>query len=110
MDESRDYHTKSERQIPYDITYTQNLKYDTNEHIYETDSKQTCGCQAIQTGNGLGVWVPRCRLLYIEWIKNQILPYTTGNYIQYPMIDHNEKYEKEYILKLNHFAAQQKLT
>ena len=25
-----------ERQIPYDITYTWNLKYDTNEHIYET--------------------------------------------------------------------------
>ena len=43
--------------------------------------------------------------IYIEWIKNEILPYTTGNYIQYPMIDHNEKYEKEYILKLNHFAA-----
>ena len=22
--------------MPYDITYTWNLKYDTNEHIYET--------------------------------------------------------------------------
>ena len=29
---------KSERQIPYDITYMWNLKYDTNELIYETDS------------------------------------------------------------------------
>ena len=48
---------------------------------------------------------PDADYLYIEWIKNEILPYTTGNYIQYPMIDHNEKYEKEYILKLNHFAA-----
>ena len=28
---------KSERQIPYDITYMQNLKYDTNELIYETN-------------------------------------------------------------------------
>ena len=43
---SRDYHitwTKSERerQIPYDITYMWNLKYDTNELIYEieTDSQ-----------------------------------------------------------------------
>ena len=41
MDEPRDYHTKwskpdRERQIPYDITYMWNLKYDTNEHIYET--------------------------------------------------------------------------
>ena len=40
MDGHRDYHTKwskleRERQIPY-ITYVWNLKYDTNEHIYET--------------------------------------------------------------------------
>ena len=41
MDATRDYHTKSERerQIPYDITYMWNLKYDTNEPIYETDSQ-----------------------------------------------------------------------
>ena len=41
MDTSRDYHTKwnkSEEQIRYDITYMQNLKYDTNEPIYETEA------------------------------------------------------------------------
>ena len=42
MDGLRDYHTKrtkseKERQIPYDITYIWNLKYDTNEHIYKTE-------------------------------------------------------------------------
>ena len=42
MDGPRDYHTKQsksekERQIPYDITYLWNLKYDTNERIYETE-------------------------------------------------------------------------
>ena len=36
MDTTRDYHTKwskteRKRQIPYDITYIWNLKYDTNE-------------------------------------------------------------------------------
>ena len=41
MDTSRDYRTKQskserERQILYDITYVWSLKYDTNEHIYET--------------------------------------------------------------------------
>ena len=41
MNATRDYHTKwskseRERQIPYDITYLWNLKYDTNEDIYET--------------------------------------------------------------------------
>ena len=45
IDGSRDYHTKwskseRERQIPYDITFMWNLKYDTNELFYEikTDS------------------------------------------------------------------------
>ena len=42
MDGPRDDHTKQskperERQTPYDITYMWNLKYDTNEHIYETE-------------------------------------------------------------------------
>ena len=30
---------ESKRQIPYDITYTWNLRYDTNEPIYETETK-----------------------------------------------------------------------
>ena len=43
MDWFRDYHTKwikanRERQIPYDIAYMWNLKYDTNELIYETET------------------------------------------------------------------------
>ena len=43
LDAPRDYHTKwrkskRERQIPYDVTYTWNLKYDTNELIYETET------------------------------------------------------------------------
>ena len=43
MDGPRDYYTKwikseIERQIPYDITYMWNLKYVTNELIYETET------------------------------------------------------------------------
>ena len=45
MDATRDYQTKwskseKEKQIPYDITYMCNLKYDTNDPIYgiETES------------------------------------------------------------------------
>ena len=42
-DGPRDNHTKwskseRERQIPYDITYMWNLKYDTNELIYKTET------------------------------------------------------------------------
>ena len=33
--------------------------------------------------------------LYAEWINNEVLLFSTGNYIQYPMIDYNGKeYEK----------------
>ena len=42
--------------------------------------------------------VSRCKLAYIGWINNKVLLYSTENYIQYPVINHNGKeYEKEYI-------------
>ena len=31
--------SERERQIPYDITYLWNLKYDTNEPIYERETE-----------------------------------------------------------------------
>ena len=35
------------------------------------------------------------KLLYIGWINNKDLLYRTGNYIQYPVINHSGKeYEK----------------
>ena len=44
MDGPRDDHTKwsksdRERQISYDTTYTWNLKYDTNEPVYEIETE-----------------------------------------------------------------------
>ena len=37
-----------------------------------------------------------------------ILLYSTGNYIQYPTINHNGKEsEKEYVCNMSHFAVQQ---
>ena len=56
MDATRDYHTKrskSERQIPYDITYMWNLKYGTDEPIYETETDS-------QTWRA-DLWLPRWR-------------------------------------------------
>ena len=56
----------------------------------------------VAKGEGVGegmdweIGVSRCRLLHIEWINSKVLLYSTGNYIQYPMINHNGKeYEKE---------------
>ena len=35
--------------------------------------------------------VSRCTPLYAEWIHNKVLLYSTGNYSQYPVINHNGK-------------------
>ena len=57
--------------------------------------EQTCGCQWEGAGRGKD-WefgVSRRKLFYMEWV-NKVLLYSTGNYIQYPVINHNGK---EYI-------------
>ena len=62
--------------------------------------EQTCGCQR---GGGVGGmdWefgMSRCKRLYRERINNKVLLYSTGNYVQYPVINHDRKgYEKERI-------------
>ena len=35
--------------------------------------------------------ISRCELLYVRWINNKVLLYSTGNYTQYPLINHNGK-------------------
>ena len=58
-----------------------------NEPFYrtETDSRhreQTCGCQGGEGGSGID-WefgVSRCKLLHLEWLSNEFLLYSTGNY------------------------------
>ena len=46
--------------------------------------------------------ISRCKLLYIGWINNKVLLYSTGNYFQYPVINHNGKEcEKGYICMHN---------
>ena len=40
----------------------------------------------------------RCKLGHVGWINNMVLVYSTGNYIQYPVISHNGKeHAKEYV-------------
>ena len=60
--------------------------------------EQTCGCQGEGVGGGME-WefgVSGWKLLYIEWINNKVLPYSTENSITCPGISHNGKeYEKQ---------------
>ena len=46
--------------------------------------------------------INKCKLLYMEGINSKVLLYSTGNYIQYPVINRNGKeYEKECIYMYN---------
>ena len=58
----------------------------------------------------LGVWDKHIHNTIYK-INNKVPVYNTGNYMQYPAINHNGKeYEREYVyIKLNHFAVHQKL-
>ena len=68
MDEPVDYHSKQskserERQIPYDITYIWNLKYDTNgtylqnrNRLTDTENRLVVAKGEGGGGEGLGVW------------------------------------------------------
>ena len=53
-----------------------------------------CGCQAGRMGRGGLPWgfgSRRCKPFYREWISNKVLLYSTENYIQYPVTNHNGK-------------------
>ena len=46
--------------------------------------------------------ISRYKLVHVEWINNKVLLYSTENYSQYPVINHNGKeYEKECIHMYN---------
>ena len=55
--------------------------------------EETCGCQG-EKGSGRemewGFRINISNVLHIGWINNNVLLYSTGNYIQYS-INHNEK-------------------
>ena len=66
-----------------------------------THRKQNYSCPRKKRGKG-GInqefGINRYKLLHIKYVNNKVLLYSTGNYIQYPIINHNGKeYEKEYI-------------
>ena len=56
--------------------------------------------------------VSRCKLLYIEWIKNEVLLYRKGNYTQYLVITYNGREHKKkdththIYIELNHFTPE----
>ena len=92
-------------------TMEKRTSYDTNLPMKQKPShrhgEQTCGCQG--GGNREGPdWefgISRCKLLYIEWVIKVLLN-RTGNYIQYPAINYNEKKRKRDLRESNPLLSQ----
>ena len=87
--------SEREEQVPYDITYMWNLKYGTNELFLQnrnrlTDTENRLVVVKGGRGKGLGRTgslglADRRKLLHLEWISDEVLLYSIGNYI------HDEK-------------------
>ena len=82
--------SETERQIPYDATYIQDLKYDANELIYktETDSQTQKTNLWLPKGKGMGrdkleVQDQQIQTTIHKQINNKVLLYSIGNHIQY---------------------------
>ena len=73
-----------------------NLKYGTDEPIYKTvkDSQTEYRLVIVKWGVGRGIdWefgVGRYRPSHLEWISNEVLLHSIGNYIQSLRREHDE--------------------
>lgn len=81
-----------------------NLKYVTHEPIYRTETGSEIWRMPLWLPRGkgakkdLGVWDSQMQIIPHRTDKQQVLLYSTGSDIQYPMINHIRKeYEKEHI-------------
>ena len=71
-----------------------NLKYNTNELMKQKQThrhREQLPWGRSQGRDGLVVGISRYKVVYAGWINNNVLLYSTGNYIQYPVINHNGK-------------------
>lgn len=75
-----------------------NLKYNTNERIYKTETgiESRRGCHGREGERGKNCEFGISRYTPLEWI-NKVLPYSTGNYIPYLVTNHSGKNRKKYI-------------
>ena len=72
-----------------------NLKYDTNESIKQKQNQghteQTKGCQGGERweSDGIGGWGQQMQTITYRMDNNKVLLSSTGNDIQYRVINHN---------------------
>ena len=91
--------SEGERQIPYDNTYMVEFKIRHRWTYLQNRNRLTdienrpvvTKVGEVEEGRSGSLGISRCKLLYIGWMNNKVLLYSTGNYIQYPVINHNGK-------------------
>ena len=73
-----------------------NARYGTKDPVYKTETdhghgEQSRGCQGDGGESGMDdqFGISRCKLLHFEWISNELLLYSRGNYVQSLGIDHD---------------------
>ena len=57
------------------------------------DRDQACGCQGDEGGRRMDreFGIRGCKLVYIGWVNNKVILYSTRNCIQCPVINQKEK-------------------
>ena len=96
-DQIKQSKSEKERQLPYDFTDMWNLKCDTKCTYLQSRNRLTDAENraVVVKGEGAGggvSWefgISICKLLYTEWINNEVLLYSTGNYVHYPVMNRN---------------------
>ena len=75
------------------------MNLSTNKHTHthththtQGHGEQTCGCQGRRARSEMDrkFGVRRGKLVHLEWISNEVLLYSTGNYIQPLVMEHDE--------------------
>ena len=91
------YHLYVESEIWHKWTYLRN-----RNRFTDTENRLVVAKGRGRGGMNWEFGISRCKLLCIEWMNNKVLLYSPGNYIQYPMINHNgTEYKKECICMYN---------
>ena len=70
--------------MSYDTINMWNLEKGANKHVYKTEIESQMQKTQLPVGKDkLGDWIDICTLLYIKWVTNEDLLYSTGNSTQY---------------------------
>ena len=78
-----------------------NLKYDTNELIYETErdsqaQRTELWLPGVGERDGLEVWCQQMQASIYRLDKQQVLPVYHREYIQYPVIEHDDEEKRKW--------------